>query len=137
MRVGFPGGPRLEWYDRNPISRALEVDSLGTAPHGVTVRDTYTVPEGKKAWAMTLVTSVRRATAAGTEGAVVSRVRVAGVSVLVTKTWSNVANEGAEKEIVQVSYVKAGDTVTWETSDGSTDGTVDFEYARRVTEFDA
>ena len=137
MRVGFPGGPRLEWYDRNPGTGVLIYSDAGVAPHTITVRATYTVPTGKKAWLSMITQSILRATAATTEGKVTTWIFIAGSAASFLLHLDN--TEGAKEHAITaaVAAVQSGQVVEIQTEDAGIGGTMDYLVAILYTEFDA
>ena len=137
MRVGFPGGPRLEWYDRNPSTDVLVYSASGVAPHAVTVRATYTVPTGKKAWLSLITQSIFRATAATVVGKVTTWIWIAGApaSFLLHQDNTEAAKEHAITSAV--AAVQSGQVVEIRTQDAGEGGTMDYVLSILYTEFDA
>ena len=50
MDIVNAAGARAAWYDRHPLNVGIDYITDSVAPHGVTVRNTYTVPLNKKAF---------------------------------------------------------------------------------------
>jgi len=137
VRVGFPGGPRLEWYDRNPISQSISYVAGNVAPHSATTRATYTVPTGKKALIGGTQNLIRRATVAGTVGEVLVEFIMPGLMVLIDIHENNTVGSQSKREISPNSLLLEGDLVQIETIDESTGGTMDYWLYMTVTEIDA
>jgi len=140
-RVGFPGGPRLEWYDRNPITRSLQY-SATVAPHSGTLRASYTVPTGKKAFLEALLVYIRRVTAATTAGLISDSVFYtpsggSGTYLLASELVDNTVNASKIVSHGLSSAVVSGDVLEVWTSDGSTGGTVGHVLTVKITEFSA
>lgn len=133
---------RPETYDRNPLAVTAVYEGSGLAPHGFTIRSTYTVPSGKKAWLDSLFTLVRRITVAAPAATVQASVYydpVVGSNAYLGRAllWTNAVDD---KDVVQLSpgsVMFAGDSINIATGDGSTGGTVDYNTYIKVTEFDA
>jgi len=142
VRVGFPGGPRLEWYDRNPLTRTQIWVGLGIAPHAVTDRGSYTVPTGKKAFLETAFCSARRATAPTTSGRVGSAIyytpSAGSPGYMLQTPFNNAAVDSFQAQVVgQAGCLVAGDIVGLITLDESTGGTCDYRLTAKITEFNA
>ena len=137
MRVGFPGGPRLEWYDRNPqpVDEVYIFD--GVAPHAATVRFTYTVPTGKKFFLENAFAQVNRYTAAGTAGVAKGLVQARGAEVIQAKIQTNNVGDKDSMNVGRSVIALADEVVRGLTADGSTDGTVDYAIGFHGIEFDA
>jgi len=135
-RVGFPGGPRLEWYDRNP--QATQQGYYGViAPHADTVRATYTVPTGKKAMVTGVHGHIRRVTAATTVGLVTINFRRQATIYQVLQHVDNNVNSMKDVSMLQTTALSAGETLSESTEDLSTGGTMELRIGRHITEFDA
>ena len=142
MRVGFPGGPRLAWYDRNPASKANHYGQT-LAPHTPVTRLSYTVPSGKKAMVEVLQTGVKRITVATTpesptcywtltpNGGAKKWILGARIDML------NIVGDSDDRGIGTTLPLFAGDALDGDTGDTSTEGTVFFFLAYKLTEFDA
>ena len=142
MRVGFPGGPRLEWYDRNPIVNHEEYFSGPIAPHAITQRWTYTVPTGKKAFLEMAACLVHRRTAATTPGWVSAELEYqpygVGAGYLLNSFF--VTNNIGDKEreaLGHAGVMLAGDALRGKTSDLSEGGSCDYLIISKIMEFDA
>jgi len=136
-RVGFPGGPRLEYYDRNPAPGLVSWTADGIAPHGATIRASYTVPTGKKALIVGGTAMMMRATAATTLG----RARAYGAtptSIVFDLFHKSNTVDSLQQVVSAVSYViYAGITTSLVTADASTGGTIDYNVYLTYTEFSA
>jgi len=142
MRVGFPGGPRLEWYDRNPIVRVQNYNPTAVAPHAQQQRWSYTVPTGKKAFIELMQVQAYRATAATTVG-----MAQAGIfyypnggtnqPLLLEYIRTNNVGDRAADAIGNSGVLLASDQLTAYTQDNSTGGTVDYNLNAKIMEFDA
>jgi len=137
VRVGYPGGPRLELHDRNPIMRYLYVTLPGTAPHSPTNRASYTVPSGKKAKLMGTYAQVIRVTAATTLGRILIAMSSTNCIPLELYHLDNTVNSG--KNIIQgeTGILLVGEVLVISTADLSTAGTVDYYAGANLIEFDA
>ena len=137
MRVGFPGGPRLEWYDRNPIDQTVSYVGSNVAPHSLTVRASYTVPTGKKAFIGGAAVEVSRRTVATTIGDVLAYVSFAGETSLNIFHRDN--TEGTvERGSLNINGVMlAGASLTLNTQDTSEGGAMNYWISTVIMEFDA
>jgi len=137
LRVGFPGGPRLEWYDRNPLKHSDSYDSGSIAPHVLTIRMSYTVPTGKKAFLESCLAKAIRRTVATTESTVLSAIKARGHRLLLAWLMTNNVGDADSQVIGQSVTLNAGEAVLGETLDQSTGGTCNYYLAIHATEFDA
>lgn len=136
MRVGFPGGPRLEWYDRNPqsVDEGALIDD--TAPHSLTTRFTYTVPTGKKCFVeLAMVHMLRSAAASSVEKATVE-ILARGTYVVAAEIETNNVGDRASMVVGRNCIMLAGDVIAGRTVDGSTGGTIDYMLGFMGIEFD-
>ena len=142
VRVGFPGGPRLEWYDRNPQMQAEAYNGTGIPPHGLTERWSYTVPTGKKCLLEMLQALIKRALAATTEDLayiIVNYTKSGGVakSLIFNPLRTNLVGDGDSVAIGATLTLLAGDVLAAKTGDASDGGWIDYNVAYKSTEFDA
>ena len=136
MRVGFPGGPRLEWYDRNPQLTRLGYSNEGVAPHSYVIRATYTTPTGKKALITHFFMQLLRAIVATTLGMAKAEFKVAGnMQALLLFTDNTVGATEHESFGCQL-LTAAGEAATIATEDDGEGGAVGYELAMSIIEFD-
>ena len=117
----------LPLVDRNSLPSGMAFRLPGLAPHSTTTRTQITVAAGRRLWVMSSNLTVRRITAAAPAGVAFSR--TSGVVWDIEASLS--AGMNAAKDQHQVSGqgpvpVEPGDTVTLQTSDASTGGTIDY-----------
>jgi len=138
VRLGTPSAvARPEWYDRNPVKIRRNSVGAGISPHSDTERWTYTVPAGKKAIVESLQTTMIRKTAATTAGRPYAHIIVAGIAFLKAVIIGNAIGDRSDPTVGPAMVLVAGETITANTADDSTGGTVDFFVAMTATEFDA
>ena len=137
MRVGFPGGPRLEWYDRNPQGVEQAYTAAGVAPHGFTVRFTYTVPTGKKFFLENAVGITVRKTAATTPGMAFCGVSARNYGVVEGQVRTNNVGDLNSMNVGRTVIMVAGDQLKGDSQDASEGGTMDYEVYAHGIEFDA
>ena len=130
------------WYDRYPGHVLRHYGMLGVAPHGATARWTYTVPPGRKAFLELLTAFIHRATVATTPGLAyiyvfITPAAAPGGTVMVALIRTNNIGDKDRGEVGHASILHAGDTVTAYSLDLSTDGTIDYFVAAKITEYDA
>jgi len=142
VRVGFPGGPRLIWYDRNP--KGITFWSSGVlSPHVPTVRWSYTCPTGKKSLVEIGHARLDRITAAETVGPASAEIAIsvnAGASfqsMIMALLRTNAPDDFDRLGIGTAIPVFASDIVKGDTHDSSTGGTIDYLLQMKLTEFDA
>lgn len=137
VKVGFPGGPRLEWYDRNPSTQNIYYTGSGVAPHGMTSRASYTVPTGKKAFVGGAVGDILRRAAAGTVSEVYAFYSIGGVNLMAISHFNNTAGHAERGAGLTSSVALAGTTLAISTIDGSTGGTMNYYLSVAIMEFSA
>jgi len=137
VRVGFPGGPRLEWYDRNPVKQDIVAASTTVGPHTLTSRASYTTPTGKKAFIECVFCQVVRITAASALGNARFYTRFRGSNNVVLLLFNNTVSAEVHEGFSQCATLNPGDTAELLTADDSTGGTVTYFGVLTATEFDA
>jgi len=137
MKFGFPGGPRLEWYDRNPALQAIAYVIDNVSPHAETLRASYTVPTGKKAWVQTEDVFLRRRTAPTTAGLVFGKIVVVNVHLMEAAFNSAIVDTIATKDLAPQMLLQAGQSIGIYTADASTGGAIDYYITGQITEFNA
>lgn len=137
MKVGFPGGPRLEWYDRNPQLRRNRYCGSSVAPHSVTERWAYTVPTGKKALIMHLFVSLVRVTAPTTAMGSAAYTLIGDEHHAYLMLYGNTVNDGRTGMIGTSELLAAGETINAKTFDSNTGGTISYAIVCDLNEFDA
>jgi len=135
--VGFPGGPRLEWYDRNPIERAISYTNDAVGPHGFTTRASYTVPAGKKAIVHTGFAQITRNGAPTTADKATIYLTLASGETIRLSLRSATIGATEHAEISPFALAKAGTVISIATSDVSTGGTHCMDALITLTEIDA
>ena len=142
VEVGFPGGPRLEWYDRNPQHVLVGYSAEAVAPHSVVARWSYTVPTGKKAFIEIMHATLQRAVAATTADIAFASLSLwpEGEAILVPIiAWIRENDVGNKDRAVmgQGAILLTGDLVQGATMDDSDGGSIDYNVSGKITEFDA
>ncbi len=140
MNIQYPTGETRQFYDRNTLIRALAYQNSALAPHGITVRATYTVPAAKKAVITQIDFTWGRQTAAAPVGDVFlqATVTVNGVTAEIAglyvrdNTLFNWKNQNVPAQI----WLNAGDIINLSTFDGSTGGTGYYVLGLVYVEFD-
>lgn len=130
---------RPEWFDRNPLPTAIGFHASGVAPHGNTVRATYTCPASRKAWISSIFFNVVRLTAAAPAGEVILQAEAptAGVSAAIIVLGSNGVGDRASDGFGQSITLRAADIVRIITQDTSTGGTCRYDEDVAILEYDA
>ena len=137
VRVGFPGGPRLEWYDRSPSNENIDYGASSVAPHSLTERASYTVPTGKKAFVSGAYGDVMRRSAAGTLGEAYAFFTVAAVVLMAIGHNNNSEGHTERGSGLASSVVLTGTKISIETIDESTGGTMNYYLSISIMEFSA
>ncbi len=140
MRAGFFWGTRGNYYDRAPLSSVFGFVAANAAPHGQTVRVSYTVPTGRLAVVELINLMYIRVTTASpvTEyGFLVDLVNADGGNadwINRTSLNNNLAFEVSETHGTAI-FLRAGQQIRLITFDGSTGGTVTYRGGMKITEF--
>jgi hypothetical protein len=143
MRVGpQPIIARPAWYDRNPSIQVKNYSATEMFPHFITLRWSYTVPSGKKAFLELGDIEVVRAAAATTVGRVKAAITYtpsggSEVNVIVVEIRTNGVGDRAGKTLGQAFVMSAGDSINAYTEDTSSGGSIDYYLSAKITEFDA
>lgn len=131
---------RPSWYDRTPTGRG-QLYNATIAPAGTTVRWTYTVPTAKKALVDVVTMQATRQTAAAPIGEAAALIEVtsldASVARLIQSLFNNTVGAAANGNFAAAIPMQAGETLIGKTYDFSTGGTVNYNVAAHLVEFDA
>lgn len=132
---------RPNFYDRNPRTGMLTVNIANVAPHGLTLRATYTVPGNKKAWLDSIWTHIVRSAAAAPSQVALIRVTettsFSGAQVAFFNYFTSGAVLGTQSAILaNDGFLASGDNIQVSTIDGSTGGSCDYDFSVKYTEFD-
>lgn len=142
MRLLNVWGGRPAFYDRNPITKSLNNTLSGTPPLNPPNVNIYTVPPARVAfvtWAMFYWWRQVAATILATATMEID-VQPAGGGVFV------LANIFANDNTVNLQHIfsapwnillEPGDIITLSRADGSSGGTVEFDFRVHLIEFDA
>jgi len=130
--------PIIEYYDRNPINRTVNVYLPGIGPHGGTQRWLYTCPANRKALVHRVFGRViRRTAAANPFDAEIEVYHDGNGPFLRAVIWTNAVNDQDSQTLTALAYVGPGGTLQALSYDNSVGGTVDYEMTYSLTEFDA
>ncbi len=139
MRLLYPAGVKREWFDRNPVVQDSNFNAT-VAPHVSTLRLSYTVPAGKKAFVQCAFISTTRMTVAAPVGEVDWQIRhYDGTNEAIISMIQNIDNTALKPYNQQVTfnvYMTAGQAIRFYSSDTSTGGTVSYNGQLSVVEFD-
>jgi hypothetical protein len=138
VRLGSAFTGRLAYYDRTTLtSVSLALLNAAVAPHGDTVRITYTTPTNRKAFVEAFIVFWRRVTAAAPVGTVVSESDV-GLSVVgYIRNTLNAVDNTDRVALGNCGLLAAGDIAKAHDSDAGTGGTCDYFSSAKIAEFDA
>ena len=136
MRVGFPGGPRLEWYDRNPLPQEFEYAGQ-VGPHSVIDRITYTVPSGKKFFLENAEVLIMRDTAPTAEGLAQALIMARGYRLIIADILSATINDKSSMNVGRSIIMRAGEIIKIATADISTEGSHRYDCSFHGIEFSA
>ena len=129
------------YYDR-AAKDVSQTDSENTpyTPHALFTFWTYTVPSNRYAFMETLSARCIRASVAGTAGRAIADIEISGTdnqSHIDAMCLGNNIGDGERVALSNVGYLRTGATITAQTSDNSTGGTVEINWDALITEFDA
>jgi len=142
MKVTSYALARPDYIDRRATTKTSIYSAGGIAPHGLTVRVTYTCPAGKKAYIENIFTQTFRETAATTTGATILLTRLTTAdanagTVLRTHEFQTATYVTINDHSNSVALMIAGDVLEGATQDTSTGGGVAITISLKYTEFDA
>jgi len=137
VKVGFPGGPRLEWYDRNPQGVEEYYYGIDLGPHVPVQRFLYTVPTGKKFLLENALALCVRKTVAAPLGVCYGRIHARAEYLVYARMFLNVAGDQKEMNVGRSVILLAGEPISGNTGDASTGGTVSYILTIHGVEFDA
>lgn len=140
MRVSSYAVARPAYYDRNAVATYSTYTSSGIAPHTYTVRWTYTVAAGKKAimeFATILLSTQTPATVNGSREGYLRVISPATASLLYVVHTSNTS--GSISIVINPTQPTfyAADSITGNTFDSGTGGTVYYDMSGKFTAYDA
>ena len=142
MRVNQLQGSRPDYYDRAAINQSLLYTAAGIGPHAATIRWTYTVPAGSRAFVDVISENIIRDGVAGVVGVqslyllytpsgggtiIIYPIHLYN-NALYSEVWSHVTGFGA---------LLAGDAISQVTLDLSTGGTGNYNGSAKIFEFQA
>lgn len=141
MRRGNAANPRQAWYDRNPTPKAVSYNA-NIVPAATTQRWTYTVPANRKSYVEFGLIAAERSAAAAPVGTIEAFVQYtpnggATSTIAYLRQDTNTVGIPYFIPIGQAMLLFAGDNLAAFTDDTSTGGSVSFQLAIKVTEFDA
>ena len=140
MTILYPAGYRRDWIDRNAVSVCKAYENLGLAPHGMTLRWTYTVTAGKKAILTYLFASLTRMTVAAPVGQAIVYISAiingTGINPFSLPMMSNVVGENRQIVIPQCFLMYGADQISAYTFDTSTGGQCAYSVSAQFIEFD-
>lgn len=144
MRTGTTLSARQDWFDRNPTPRIFLYASafVGIAPAAFTQRWTYTTPAGKKFYVQSTFLTATRVTAAAPVGMCGAELQYtpsggAATTLLQSLNLQNTIGASQSYSLGAGVVMLAGDTLTGNTFDFSTGGTVAYVATVQGIEFDA
>ncbi len=142
MNIGEVLLARGFYYDRAAANKTLQFFSSAIAPHGLTVRATYTVPTGKKAYVDHYMLQHIRTTAQAALSFADTYLRYTpsgGALTYIGHTFIFNLSVGATDRIVGsgTGFMATGDVIDIATSDSGATGSIDYYMAVKIFEFDA
>ena len=126
-----------EIFDRNPTSQNAQFVQNNVAPHGDTLRATYTTPALKLAEIQLIEAFVFRKQVAGTVDNVIVKIKSSISGRLATIIFrKNVVGDVFSTNFSRNLILEAGEIITIETEDDSTGGQINYAINVAITEFD-
>lgn len=141
MRVSSFAVARPVYYDRNSTT-AGQLAYGTVAPHSPTSRWTYTVPAGKRSYVEVNYVDLARATVATSAATTFAQIYssnsdASDTVISYTRIFANVAGTYDRSITSAVCILNAGNSLTGQTGDNSTDGTIQYTVGSKYTQFDA
>lgn len=136
--VGIKGnGASKQIYEKNAISESAEFTQNNVAPHGDTLRATYTVPNTKLAEIQMIELFVFRRSAGSSIGNVEIKVDSSIRGRLATIIFrDNTVGAVSSQNFGKSLLLETGEIITISTEDDSTGGTLNYSINVGITEFD-
>lgn len=126
----------VPFFARNPSSEEAQFSQNNVAPHGDTLRATYTVPASRLAKIGFIQGFIFRRTVAG----VIDNVEVVYQSdirgTLEMIKFRNNTLGATQRVSDSGDFLESGEAITINTEDDSTGGAMDYDLIMSVTEFD-
>ena len=139
MRVGHLNVTRPQYYDRIIQTISISAANAGVAPHGGTVRATYTTPTGVRTHMDILSLAIARRSNATSEGLVENKfvfTPSGGSALAILRTVLDInAGVHADAHVGQAGIMVSGDKLELTDFDPSTGGSVSYSGATKLCEF--
>lgn len=141
MRAGIVSGSRSNFYDRSVDALAIGVNQT-YANHGITLRDTYTVPASKKAYLGAIMGSIVTTAAPAAQGDFLVRVELtdATPTQIWQSTFDRYATAAGEGEFIMCpidQWVPEGYILNLYTLASANITFARYDVSVSITEFDA
>ena len=141
MDIVNAASARADFYDRNAEGMQLGWSAAATAPHGLTVRDTYTVPASRKAIINSLELLIVRDLVGGINGytqAWFSYTPFGGVAAFIAQLgdYNQVIGSKSLLATSPTFVMYPGDILTVNSADSCGGGTNMYALYGLITEFD-
>lgn len=140
MRYSNPTAARGAYHDRSAVNVTRSYNALNVAPHGLTVRASYTVPAYHIAMIDLVSLATMRNTVATTPAVYQAFLRYtpsAGspIDMLQCATAQNSTNVFTTLNLSGAGVLLPGDVIELLTTDGSTGGTVHYNAILKILQF--
>jgi len=123
--------------DRNPVSKNVDFIANNLAPHGSTVRGTYTTPANKLAQVDLITGFIFRKTAASAVDIVTVKIQASIAGRLLTLQFrDNTVGFVIQQAFSKNKLLEPGEQIEIESEDDSTDGRNNYMFNVAITEFD-
>lgn len=141
MKIIYPSGVRVNWYDRNPVVKIGAYGPTTVGPHAFTERLTYTVTNGKRAWLSMIQGELTRITVAAPLGDahIQFYANIGGGNIYVVHRLLMLNTVGATNNFIvgEMGMLPAGTVIGFYSGDFSTGGTITYSFGYQIIEFDA
>jgi len=137
VRFSFAGS-RQQPIDRAPLTNQEVYNAATVAPHGPTVRWTYTVPTGRKALLQSAYVKLMRQVAAAPVGYAQAYIVYQTTGIIISASINtNVIGDGSQLAIGQSITMLAGEEIHAGSDDASTGGSFRYLISANLLEYDA
>ncbi len=136
MRISGPGAQILQYFDRSPLTVIRSYTAAGVSPHSATVRDTYTVPNGRVLYLAYFMGILMRVATATMASLAMISLQIGNTAVVNVPLRSSAIGDYSSVNTPIGIFLPAGTTVRIVTSDLSNLGALNYDVSWLGVEFD-
>lgn len=136
MRISGPGAQILQYFDRSPVTIIRSYTAGAVSPHAATVRDTYTVPNGRVLYLAYFMGMLMRVATTTTASLAMISLQIGTVAVVNVPLRSSAIGDYASVNTPIGIFLPAGTVVRIVTSDLSNLGAINYDTSWLGVEFD-